>query len=96
MFRNDKFTGERGKYNSVFNELVRQLGKSNVKQLQQYNKNEYNELCNDVLELAKEKELLGEDIIPPKVRDIAFYGMTSERKKILKKNKKDRVGLYES
>ena len=52
MFRNDKFTGERGKYNSVFNELVRQLGKSNVKQLQQYNKDTYNEICNDISELA--------------------------------------------
>ena len=88
--REPKFNGDRGKYNTLCNEVVRQLGEKEAKSLRNQ-KEIYAEMSMVVSNLANDEE---EQILYPKGKVPAFYGMKDEIKEQLDSTSSSRVNAY--
>ena len=96
MIRSAKYTGETGDYNTVFNSTVRLLGMKSAKELRSAKK-DYDEICSTVYDQAKKYwEYNGEDLLHPKGKVDAWYGMTEEQRKDLELEKKNPVYAYKT
>ena len=93
--RSDKFEGQTGKYNTVFNALVRRYGYKIAKYIQQ--SSNYEIICQDLTRLAKYwKDHKNQNVTHPNYKVPAWYGMTEEVKEKLKNENKRLVTAYET
>jgi len=96
MIRSAKYTGKIGDYNTVFNSTVRILGMKRAKEIRSSNEF-YAYVCSTVYDQAlKYWEVNGEDLLHPKGKVDAWYGMTEEQKIELEEEKKNPVYAYKS
>lgn len=95
--RNTRFDGNLGEYNTVWNTLVRNLGKTKASDFKRYSRERYKRLAIEINSSANEYlNLYGINVRHPNVKVPSFYGMTEGLKEKLKEEKKHMVLAYKS
>ena len=90
--RNAEFNIDRDKYNTVFNEIARQLGgQKEAQEFRENNKEHYSKIC---LEISKSADNDKVNVRHPNWKVPAFYGMSEEIKEQLKNNSSNYVSAY--